>query len=187
MRNNLVTALRKNLILLAVLPTIASAGALDVTWVNPTKYTDNTNLAVADIQQNRVEYGTCTGTAFGTKIGEAISGGAAVAKQIPDVAPGTYCVRVFTTAKNTESAASNVASKVVAQPAPMPPVLTATTTAYTLVKQRDALVMLPVGTVAPDTKCLADRVNDMNAVPRDSVTFTGSVKPEVVFSVCAPS
>lgn len=61
----------------------------------------------------------------------------------------------------------------------------AATTAYTLVKKRDGLIMLPVGTVPLGTVCLAaHNANGYYVVPRASVTFTGNVKPEVVFATC---
>lgn len=63
--------------------------------------------------------------------------------------------------------------------------VTTSTTAYTVIKRRDSLLMLPVGTVPLGTQCLAGQtVNGYYVVPRASVTFTGGARPEVVFASC---
>jgi len=55
----------------------AHAGTATVSWTHPTTYTDGSALALTDISQTRIEYGTCAGTAFGTKAGEQIATGTA--------------------------------------------------------------------------------------------------------------
>jgi hypothetical protein len=58
-------------------------------------------------------------------------------------------------------------------------------TVYTLVKRTDRMVMLPVGTAPIGTQCIADQTaNGHYAVPRATVTWSGSVKPDVVFALC---
>lgn len=71
---------------------------------------------------------------------------------------------------------------------PLPPgdLTVSDTTAYTVVKQRDKFVMLPVGTVPNGTKCISDQtINGFYVVPRATVTWSGTVKPEVVVALCA--
>lgn len=107
----------------------ALAATLSATLQHATTYEDGTPLAVADITQSRVEYGTCVGAAFGTKAGEWVIAGNATTGSKSGIAPGTYCTRAYTTAKGVESLASNVVAKTINQPAPNPPVLAVTATA----------------------------------------------------------
>lgn len=111
-------------LLVAFVSLPAFAATVNVTWTNPVEYTDNTPLPSSAISRTRIEYGTCAaGNAFGTKAGDFISSGNDTAETSPNLAPGTYCFRAYTTASGIESAASNVSSSVVPQPAPKPPTL----------------------------------------------------------------
>ena len=57
---------------------------------------------------------------------------------------------------------------------------------YTVVKQVDRFIMLPVGTVASGTECIADQtVNGYKVIPRSAVQWSGSVRPDVVVAVCS--
>lgn len=114
----------KKLLALLLLPLSAFAGSATVSWVHPLTYTDGSTLPLADIQQTRVEYGTCAGTAFGVKAGEVIVTGTATSTVINNLAAGTWCFRGFSKAKNLESATSNISSKVVPQAPPNPPTIT---------------------------------------------------------------
>lgn len=149
----------------------AHAGTATVSWTHPTTYTDGSALALTDISQTRIEYGTCAGTAFGTKAGEQIATGTATTVTITNLAVGTWCFRGYTTAKGVESGPSVVASKVVPQAAPNPPTLvTVATTAYVAVKWRDRYVMLPLGTVAKGVACRADmKLDGLYALPAGAV------------------
>ncbi|MFO1465881.1 MAG: hypothetical protein U1F35_05485 [Steroidobacteraceae bacterium] len=153
--------------------TAAYAGTATVTWTNPAQYTDGTALAAADITQTRVEYGSCSGTTFGTKAGQQIVAGSATSAAIT-LAAGTYCFRAYTTAKGAESVASNVTSATVAQPAPNPPVLvTVSTTAYTIGRQGRYFAMVPAGTVPLGTACRqAVKLAGLYQLPREAVTTT---------------
>lgn len=107
------------------LTAIAMAATVTVRWQNPTQNTDDSAIPASgpgSIASTRIEYGTCSGAAFGTKLGEFIVTGQAEAGVSPDLAPGTYCGRAYT--KNTygeESGASNVAQKVISAPKPKAP------------------------------------------------------------------
>lgn len=104
-----------------------SAHAADVTWswTNPTTNTDNSAIPASgagSLSSGRLEFGTCNGTAFGTKAGEVPLTQADVTahsvKQL-NILPSTVCGRVYV--RNTfsvESAASNVASVTVNPPTP---------------------------------------------------------------------
>lgn len=110
----------------------AFAGQAVVTWTNPTARTDGTALTAAQIGSTEVEYGTCSGTAFGTVTGTQAVTGAGTTLTITGITAGTYCFRARThDTLNNLSAWSNIASKVVPMAPPNPPVLvTVSTYAY---------------------------------------------------------
>jgi hypothetical protein len=110
----------------------AFAGQAVVTWTNPTARTDGSVLTAAQIGSTEIEYGTCSGTAFGTVTGTSAVTGAGTTLTILNLAPGAYCFRARThDTGNNLSAWSNIASKVVPVAAPNPPVIvTISTYAY---------------------------------------------------------
>jgi hypothetical protein len=103
---------------------IAQAATVTVNWTPPTTNTDGSAIpatGVGSLTIYRVEYGTCNGAAFGTKVGEVTRAAPATGTTL-NLQPGTTCVRAFVSnTYDSESAASNVASKVVAPPVPNPP------------------------------------------------------------------
>lgn len=117
--------------LLIIGATRAFAADVAVTWTQPATNTDGSAIPATgpgSIASNRVEWGTCTGTApnytFGTAAGSQTIP-AATSYLVTGLAPATYCFRV--TALNTygsESAVSNVAQRAVAAPIPNPPIVT---------------------------------------------------------------
>lgn len=167
----------------------AFAGTATVTWANPSSYLDGSLLSAADITQTRLEYGSCSGTAFGIKAGEVIISGAATTATIPSLVAGTYCFRAYTTAKGVESAPSNVASKAVPQAAPNPPTLTTVATvAYSVTVDWPNLALVryqQVGTVALGTACAGAATDDgYNLIPRTAVKWTGTNKPQYIVALC---
>jgi hypothetical protein len=64
--------------------------------------------------------------------------------------------------------------------------VTSLNTVYSIVKQADRLVLLPVGTTAVGTKCdsVQGLISGYYVVPVSAVTFAGTVKPVVVFAQC---
>lgn len=169
------------------LPLIATAGTLTASWTNPVTYSDTTPLPTSDITQTRVEYGTCNGAAFGTRINQGAVQGALTTITFTGLPPATYCVRAFTTAKGTESLASNVSQVTITQAPPNPPVLVTTaTTAYAITKSRDRFVAVPVGTVRLGVACDASQqVLKFNVVPVAQITFTGTARPIVAVAACS--
>jgi len=58
-------------------------------------------------------------------------------------------------------------------------------TVYTVVKQEDRFVLLPIGQAALGTPCVDDQsVNGLNVVPRGAVDWAGNVQPAVVVARC---
>lgn len=107
---------------------------LVVSYLPPTTNTDGSAIPASgpgSLTQHRVEYGSCVGAAFGTKVGEVIAPAPATSATITGLAPALWCARVF--AKNTygnESVASAVATKTIVAPTPNAPVVTTMTVAW---------------------------------------------------------
>ncbi len=111
---------------------IARAATVTYSGTNPTLNTDDTPIpatGAGSLTQLRIEYGTCVGTAFGTKAGEVLRTSPAAGANFTgslNLQPGTTCIRVLV--QNTygsESQPSNVVSRVVDPPIPKPPTLAA--------------------------------------------------------------
>lgn len=162
----------------------AFAGTVNLSWTNPTTYTDNTAIGSTDITQTRIEYGSCSGTAFGTKAGQQIVNGSATADAIT-LAAGTYCFRAYTTALGVESAASSVTTATVTQSAPNPPVLkTVSTTAYIAVGSGRRVAMIPAGTVPKGTVCQASKsLLGLYGIPASAVK--ARIKSSAYWGKCA--
>jgi hypothetical protein len=114
----------KYLVLLLLFPLPALADLVNVTWVNPTTYTNGAPLAASAITRTRVEYGTNTvllGCTFGVRIADAIAIGSATNVTTPDLPIGNYAFRAYTTANGVESAPSSPACKQISQSAPSAP------------------------------------------------------------------
>lgn len=104
---------------------VAIAATSNVTWVNATQNTDNTLIPATgpgSIASTTIEYGTCNGTAFGSKLGQIVVTGPLTSASMPSMQPGTWCARALhTNTYNASSDVSNVAVKVVAAPTPNAP------------------------------------------------------------------
>ena len=178
-------------LILLLFATSAMAGEAQLSWTQPTQNTDGSAIPASGtgrLTGNRVEWGTCSGTAFGTKAGEQVFATPTTAYTVPNLAPGTWCFRAYASTTYGESGPTNAVQKVIAPPMPNPPsgLTVANTVAYTVVKREDRFVMLPVGTVPAGTSCdTSQSVNGYYVVPRETVTWTGSVKPVVVVSQCS--
>ena len=115
------------LLLCLVVYNVGHAADVRVSWTQPVANVDGSTIPVSgagSLTSNRVEWGSCVGTAFGTAAGSQTIP-AATSYLITGLAPATHCFRV--TATNTygsESAVSNVAQKIVPAPVPLPPVVT---------------------------------------------------------------
>lgn len=173
------------LVLSMLLSGIASAAERTVSWTNPTQYTDGTALPASAIQRTTVVWGSNPDQLIHT----AVVNGSATSTVI-DFPVGTHFVAARTTAGNTDSALSNIAQITIAPPAPNPPSnLTVTQgqqTAYQLIGTKDQFVLLPVGTVAEGTECDSSQsVLGHYVVPRESVAWYGSVKPQAVLARCS--
>jgi hypothetical protein len=58
-------------------------------------------------------------------------------------------------------------------------------TAYNVLKHRNELLLLPVGTVPIGTPCdVRYSVNGRYVIPRELVTWSGSIRPAIVVAAC---
>ena len=169
------------------------AGDTALSCSAPTKLVDGRDIPATgpeSLSGYLFEYGTCNGTppnySFGTKQGERSS---PICETVfAAQPPGTYCYVVSAVQVNGDkSSRSNAASKVVPPSPPLPPpsLIVTNTTAYQALQTKDSFVFLPVGTVPGDTTCNAQQTaNGYYSVPRDAVTWFGSVRPQLVFARC---
>ena len=109
--------------LIALASSLAIAATINASWTNATQNTDGSAIpatGAGSLVSTTVEYGTCNGNAFGTKIGEVTSAGTGAVT--PNLGPGRYCARAFHTNTYGEvSDPSAVGIKVIASPKPNPP------------------------------------------------------------------
>jgi hypothetical protein len=177
---------------LALLPGLAFGGSATLSWTAPTLNTDNSAISSTGptaIASYRAEYGTCTGGAFGTRTGEVVVAAPTLSVTLPNLPAQLTCFRVY--AKNNagvESDPSNVVSKLIPEAKPQPPgnLTVAALTAYQLVKSVDKLAFSKVGTVPNGTVCdLNQPVGPYHVVPRSAVTWSVSVKAQVVVAQCS--
>ena len=154
---------------LALMSKCAKAGEAIITWTAPTQNcngTPLTNLTGYDLTygQGRVPLGL-------TPLTYTVTG----------LTPGTWWFSMA--AKNSTGDRSEfvtVEKTILANE-----FVVAQSDAFALVKRIDRLVLAKVGTVPVGTPCLADQtVNGKYVVPRSLVTWSGTVKPDVVVATC---
>ena len=184
------------LLLCGLVYAVAHASSATVSWTHPTQYTDGSALPLSGIASTRVEYGSCVGTAFGTKTGEVVVVAPAVTTTVTGLTPSTWCFRAYTkttaAAGGLESGPSGVASKVIPFPAPNPPVLsTVITVVYDIQQRRYGwMVARRVGTVPLGVECNPEQVvlnRGYYEVPLDKVDLTRMPRSIIVVSKCEAS
>ena len=170
----------------------ASAGDAVLTWTLATANTDGSAIPASgptSLAATRVEWGTCSGSAFGTVVGQQTVATPATTYTVTGLAAGVWCFRAYSrTVAGLESAPTNVVTKTILQAPPQPPgnLTVAALTVYQFIGTTDAITLLAVGTVPAGTACdPAQSVNGRYAVPRAAVTWYGSVRPRVVFAQCS--
>ena len=176
------------LIGLAVM-TCAQAGEINVYWTNPTTNTDGTAIPASgagSLTGTRVQYGSCSGTAFGVMTAERVAAAPATTVSFTGVAPGTHCVRAF--ARNTydsESVASNVASKIIPAPVPGAPVVsTVATTAYEIRVSKSGLRLLVAGSIALGEPCISQASDGLWFVGQAQVALKSSYRGGALVARC---
>ncbi len=120
--------IRRLMWILCVASLPALAADITTTWTQPTQNVDGSAIPATGtgrLTGNRVEWGTCTGTApnytFGTAAGQQSFAVPTAAYTVPNLAPGTHCFRAYASTTYGERGPSGVAAKVIAPPLPAPP------------------------------------------------------------------
>jgi hypothetical protein len=172
----------------------ADAADIQGSFAYPTQFEDGSSLSLAQIANVRVEYGRCSGSAFGTKVGEVIVTPPATTFTITGLAPSTYCLRAYAktiaAAGGLESVPTGVVSKVIPFPPPKPPVLTVVNVvAYeTKLHPVEGVVLgRQVGTVPIGTACVeGDPIVGTSyfEVPREAVKLSKAPKSAVIVARC---
>lgn len=165
----------------------AFAGDATLTWTAPTARTDGTPLT--NLAGFKIYHGTSSTT---LSVVVDVPGATVTSRVLTGLPSGMrYFAMTAYDANLRESAQTSTVSKTILDAPPNPPgnfVVTATL-AYTVVKQVDRFVMLPVGTVPADTACsaansISNATGTYYVVPRHVVTWSGSVRADVVVAKC---
>lgn len=167
----------------------AHAGTALVSWGEVTQRVDGTPVTISTYN---VYYGQ-SASEFPQFV--AVTGGQRQ-HLFEQLAAGTwYFAATAVDGNGLESALSAVVSKTIDDvpppPDPVPGLVVqeSARVAYTLVQTADRLVLVPVGTASAGTPCQQTVVRDANGVvayliPRDSVQWAGTVRPQVVVAQC---
>jgi len=179
--------MRKKILTVLLLTLSLSAEAFEVCWHNPSENVDGS--ALTDLALVRVYYGDTT--RMYTQIVEfpETEPGAQRCQTVVPAEPGSYFVAATALdAQGNESAYSNEVIKAEVRTEPLPPVIFLTSqVAYTVVKQPDRFVLVPIGTVPAGTPCDPNQsVNGYGVVPNSAVVWTSSTgaRPIVVVAQC---
>ena len=174
------------LIALAVLlagPAFAQTGTAVLSCTAPTQFTDGTAIPAGASVSFRFYRGTTA--ASQTTVSPVQT---SCAFTFTALAVGTHWFSATATVAGVESAKTAAVSKVVLPPVPNPPTnltVQADLTAYVIIKSRDRVALVPVGTVAAGTACDPSQpILDKFVVPRAAVTFVSSVTDEVLVASC---
>jgi hypothetical protein len=137
----------------------AEAGTATPNWTAPSTKADGTPLAPAAIIRFEIEYSTSS--TFAPLMGTVTAPGTATSVTINNLSTGTYYFRAFAVSAAGRSGPSNVASKLVPDSPPSPPVLTTIeTVAYELRDSWFGKRMVAVGSVGLGETCGKPWVRD---------------------------
>lgn len=165
---------------------IASAATLTLTWIAPTTYENGQPIAAGTAITYNL-YGAVQGQPL-VQLDNDITATTAIRTHVD---PGVRCYAVTAVVAGVESAQTAPVCTTIAAPPSAPSglavaVTVADNTAYTILKEVDRFVFLPVGTVPAGTRCIQTEYADgYFAVPRGSVKFTGNVQPPIVLAKCS--
>lgn len=168
----------------------ARADDVTLSWSQPTTDTGGNALTgTRALTQNRVQRGTCSGTAFGTAQQSYTVQPPATSFIVPNLDPGTYCFRVFASNAFGESAASSTVQKVIVGLPPNPP--TGVTVTATLVELRRTQsggywVARAVGYAPKGSNCYGPKLlRSYRAMGEGDPAVTITVNPSTITGVVA--
>jgi hypothetical protein len=168
-----------------------------LTWQPPVQNSDGSTLT--DLAGFTIRFGTSSAT-----LDQVIrlSDPKLTSYTVDCLTPGQWFFAMTSVnAASAESVATDAVSAPVVGTPPPPPILpqppgglkvsvpATTNTVYSNLKQTDRAVMLPVGTVPAGTTCLTGEAilangQQYNAVPHSAVSWSGSVRPAIVYARC---
>jgi hypothetical protein len=180
----------------------ATAASIDVSWTNPTTYTDGTTMPAADIAGLKIMFAECPdGKTFPASV---------TAQEVPRTSTGVpttatvdglrdgviYCFAMSTRSvaygESNRSTIVSTSTPSPVAPVPAPPsgvtlkVRATAKTVYMEVRGQDRFALVAVGEVPADTTCdPTQSVNGYYVVPNAAVKWAGSVKPPVVVAKCS--
>jgi hypothetical protein len=173
----------------------AHAADATLSWTNPTKYTDGTNIAAGALTQTSAIYGKCNAAGNGLLATPApvtvVIPQPATTKVITGLGAGTWCFAVRAETASAQSVFTPYVSKVIIlTPEPPTGLTVADNVAFMAVRQENRFAMVPVGSVPAGTPC--DTGNGVvadgrayYAVPTSAVSWYGSTQPTVALSTCS--
>ena len=171
--------------LLLTTAAVAETSAVTLSWTAPTKNEDGSNFT--DFSKFKLYYGTKTRTYTG--VIDNIQNATYVFNANGTQPVGQYYfVVTAVNSKGQESGNSNEATKAIVE---IDGILKVTNSiVYTIVKQPNSFVLLPIGSVPLGTECdPLQTVNGKYVVPTDKVTWTSQapnrVEPDVVVADCS--
>jgi hypothetical protein len=177
-------------------------GTVTLSWTNATHNEDTSLIPPADhnaLAYTKITYSECVNSDvnFSNAKEHLVSANKTTTTISTEGPPGDYCfVGTHVNSFGVESALSNISIKTVTtagevrtHSTPLAPgnlAVKGDPTVYTVVRQENRFILLPVGTVPPNTSCIEDQtINGHNAVPIDQVTWSGTVRPVIVVAVCS--
>jgi len=170
----------------------AAPGTAELTWTGPTQNVDGSaipatgpgSLAGFKIYHSTVEAEVATSTPI------VVADKTATTYTITGLPGGKryYAMSAYTESNEESDLTGPVFNVVESVSIPLPPVFTVETTVYNVVKRVNSFLLLPVGTINVGISCNPDHhVNGYNAVPRENVTWSGTIRPDVVVAKCLPN
>jgi len=173
----------------------AHAADATLSWTNPTKYTDGTNIASGALTQTSIIYGKCNAASNGLLATPApvtvVVPQPATTRVITGLGAGSWCFAARSETAAAQSAFTAYVSKVIVlTPEPPTGLTVADTVAFMAVRQDNRFAMVPVGSVPAGTPCDTGNgvVSDGRAyyaVPTSAVSWYGSTQPTVALSTCS--
>jgi hypothetical protein len=170
-----------------ILELLFAAATFNVCWQNPTENVDESTLD--DLTSVTIYYDQGNSVNEGSLVFPTTEAGAELCTDVEVPQAGDYSVRATATdAEGNESTFSNQVVKAAVDSAPEGPIIIEEERqVFTVVKQPDQFLLLPVGTVPAGTQC--DPTNTTNGhmvVPAADVVWTSPTgsRPIVVVADC---
>lgn len=179
----------------------AFAATANLTWTHPTQRVDNTSLALSEIKETEIEYGTCTGTAepFGiSPIGSKVFPVGTTptqSGQVTSLAYGKWCFRARTVPvvqpdTNKSDWTGTVWAQYLAPPKP-PTWGTVNIVAYEIrwnpgrgTVLGKAVGTVPLGTACGNQRITSQGVREYHEIPLDSVELVDMPQSAIVVAEC---